>query len=147
MVLYNKIDWVIKKHLLERYMKKKGWDYKTPQILMMSIKYHDIDPQTGLFNILKKEGQVERIIEDDSVIRKYMDYAPEDTRAYFRSRSLKMYTKYIRSVNWDTIKFDIGDEKMKTIPLLNPLKGTKNMVEALFEKGLSVKDFIEELEG
>ena len=65
----------------------------------------------------------------------------------FRSRSLKMYTKYIRSVNWDTIKFDIADEKMKTIPLLNPLKGTKNMVEALFEKGLSVKDFIEELEG
>jgi len=147
MLLNDKIDWIIKKHLLERYMKKKNWDWNTPQILMMSIKYHDIDRKSGLFYILEKEGQVEKIIKDNEIIKRYMTHPPEDTRAYFRSQALKLYRSHIISVNWDKLKFDTGSDKLKTIPLMDPLKGTKKIVKGLFEKNLDIKEFIGELEG
>jgi Pup amidohydrolase len=146
LLLNDKIDWIIKKHLLERYMQKKNWNWKTPQILMMSIIYHDIDRKSGLYYILEKEGRVERIIKDEALIKRYIEHAPEDTRAYFRSEALKMYRNYIASVNWDRIKFDIGENKLKTIPLMDPTKGTKDKVEKLFKKKLDIRDFIKELE-
>jgi len=147
MILKDKIDWVIKKNLLERYMDKKGWNWKTPQIMMMSIIYHDIDRNSGLFNILDREGEITRIIEDESIIRNYMVNAPEDTRAYFRSKALKIYSDNITSLNWDRVRFDIGENKLKTIPLKNPLKGTKALVDGLFEEHLNIRDFIKKLGG
>jgi Pup amidohydrolase len=145
MILKDKIDWVIKKDLLDRYIEKRGWHYKSPQIMMMSIKYHDIDPKDGLFNILEREGRVTRIISDDSDIQKFIIDPPEDTRAYFRSKCLKQYREYISGLNWDILRFDTTEGKIKVVPLMNPLTGTKNMVHTLFERKLDIKDFIREI--
>jgi proteasome accessory factor PafA2 len=128
--LVRKLDWVLKLWLVNRYRKARDGAWDHPLLPVLDLQYHRVDNLEGLFYKLQRDGMAERVCNDDEIGR-YVDHAPEDTRAYFRSRCIQKYAREMFLLNWEVIGFDHGDVH-RMIPLLNPLKGTRQQFEDLF---------------
>ena len=112
----------------------------------LDIEYHDIDLRRGLYYRLEAEGRVERLLEDEE-IKRFVQRPPEDTRAYFRSECLRRYRDAITHANWDVLTFDCGEQRERKVPLADPLRGTREMVQDLLEASGDAKALLERLAG
>jgi proteasome accessory factor A len=142
--LSREIDWVIKLHLIEGFMERKGVDWSSPQVQMLDLQYHDLRPQKGLYYLLERQGQVERIAKDEEITAA-ITHPPEDTRAYFRGECLRRYGNEVFGVNWDSISFGIGDEPIKRVLMVEPLKGSRAFVEELLAHSRTAADLVKNL--
>ena len=59
---------------------------------------------------------------------------PERTRAYFRGSCVERYGEDIVAANWDSLIFDVGEEALKRVPMMEPLRGSKTMVGELLDQ-------------
>ena len=75
---------------------------------------------------------MERLTNDEEVARA-TTAPPETTRAYFRGRCLERFSSAIVAANWDSVVFDIGEDSLRRVPMMEPLKGTARHVDTLFE--------------
>jgi proteasome accessory factor A len=144
MELDSKIDWVIKKRLIEQFMSRKNLDWGDPQVQMLDLQYHDSRPDKGLYYLLERQGRVERIVSDDE-IHHAMYNPPRDTRAFFRGECLRRYPSEVFGVNWDSISFGLEDESIKRIMMAEPLKGTSEFVEELLERSDTAAALLENM--
>ena len=80
---------------------------------------------------------------DDDEIQRAMTEPPEDTRAYFRGRCLAQYASEVVAASWDSVIFDVGRESLVRVPMMEPERGTKKHVGALFDRCASAKDLLE----
>ncbi|MBS1105075.1 MAG: putative proteasome component [Deltaproteobacteria bacterium] len=144
MELRGEIDWIIKRALIEGFMERKGVDWGSPQVQMLDLQYHDLRPDKGLYYILERQGRVRRVVTDEEIERAVL-YPPEDTRAYFRGGCLRRYGTQVFGVNWDSISFGIGDEPIKRVMMIEPLKGSKQHVEALFNSSPTAAELVRNL--
>jgi proteasome accessory factor A len=117
----SRVDWVIKKALIESFLERKGLDWQDSQAQMLDLQYHDSRPDKGLYYMLERQGRVERIVEDHEIIHA-IHSPPETTRAYFRGECLRRYPDEVFGVNWDSISFGLGDEPIKRVMMAEPLK-------------------------
>jgi len=144
MELDDKVDWVIKKRLIERYMSRKNLDWADPQVQMLDLQYHDSRPDKGLYYLLERQGKVARIVSDEE-IQHAMYNPPRDTRAFFRGECLRRYPSEVFGVNWDSISFGLEDESVKRIMMAEPLKGTSEIVEELLERSDTAAALLENM--
>jgi proteasome accessory factor PafA2 len=144
MELADRIDWVIKKVMIERFMERKGVDWESAQVQMMDLQYHDIRPEKGLYHLLERQGQVRRVVTDGEIMRAITE-PPEDTRAYFRGHCLKRYGDQVFGVNWDSISFGVGDEPIKRVLMAEPLKGSKAHVAELLQRSRDAAELVRNL--
>jgi proteasome accessory factor PafA2 len=144
MELDGKIDWVIKKRLIERYMSRKSLDWSDPQVQMLDLQYHDSRPDKGLYYLLERQGRVERIVSDEEIQHAVYN-PPRDTRAFFRGECLRRYPSEVFGVNWDSISFGLEDESIKRIMMAEPLKGTSEFVEELLERSDTAAALLENM--
>jgi Pup amidohydrolase len=142
--LSTQLDWVLKLWLLNRYRHPRNCNWDHPMMRVLDLQYHRIDNPDGLFDRLEKDGVVTRLL-NDAEIERFIHQAPDDTRAWFRSRCIQKYAEEILFLNWEVVGFDHG-EIHRMIPLLNPLKGTREQFESLFEKAQSSRELISLLE-
>ena len=109
--LIGRLDWVTKKWLLDAFAESEGLDWEKPAdrtwLQSQDLEYHNIDPAEGLYSMLEQQGQVERLVTEEDVLRAMVD-PPRDTRAYFRGTSLQKFSNEVRSLNWDSIEFSVG---------------------------------------
>ena len=63
-----------------------------------------------------------------------MTEPPEDTRAYFRGRCLAQYASEVVAASWDSVIFDVGRESLVRVPMMEPERGTRKHVGALFDR-------------
>jgi proteasome accessory factor A len=144
MELRAEIDWIIKRALIEGFMERKGVDWGSPQVQMLDLQYHDLRPDKGLYYVLERQGRVKRVVTDAEIERAVL-YPPEDTRAYFRGGCLRRYGAQVFGVNWDSISFGIGDEPIKRVMMVEPLKGSKQHVEELFNSSPTAAELVRNL--
>jgi proteasome accessory factor A len=144
MELSSEIDWVIKKALIESFMERKSIDWGSPQVQMLDLQYHDLRPEKGLYYVLERQGRVRRVVTDEEIARA-VHYPPEDTRAYFRGGCLRRYGAQVFGVNWDSISFGIGDDPIKRVLMVEPLKGSKQHVDDLFASSPTAADLVRNL--
>jgi proteasome accessory factor A len=142
--LSDRIDWIIKKVMIERFMERKGVDWESAQVQMMDLQYHDIRPEKGLYHLLERQGQVRRVVTDGEIMRAITE-PPEDTRAYFRGHCLKRYGDQVFGVNWDSISFGVGDEPIKRVLMAEPLKGSKAHVADLLLRSKDAAELVRNL--
>jgi hypothetical protein len=91
-------------------------------------------------------GAMQRLFTDEEVTRAVTE-PPEDTRAYFRGRCLAKYAAEVVAASWDSVIFDVGRESLVRVPMMEPERGTKKHVGALFDRCPSAKDLLEVLTG
>ncbi|NLA34849.1 MAG: proteasome accessory factor PafA2 [Actinobacteria bacterium] len=122
------VDWVAKYRLLDAYRERHGLSWNDPRLRAMDLQYHDIRPDRSLAARLG----LERVVTEASVEAAVIT-PPESTRAYFRGRCISKYGEDVVTVNWDSIVLDAGEPHLRRIPMLDPLRGTREHVGALLD--------------
>ena len=144
MELDTRIDWVMKKRLIESYMDRKNLPWDASQVQMLDLQYHDSRPDKGLYYLLERQGKAERIVTDEEIQHAVYN-PPRDTRAYFRGECLRRYPREVFGVNWDSISFGLGDDSVKRIMMAEPLKGTSEIVEELLDRSDTAAELLENM--
>ena len=129
----DRLDWAAKYRLLLDYRDRDGLDWDAAKLRLLALQYHDIDPARGLFYKLQKAGRIRRLFAP-SEIEEAVTEPPARTRAYFRGRSVRKYGDALVAANWDSLVFDSGEETLKRVPMMEPLRGTKELVEGLLDR-------------
>lgn len=122
MELDGKVDWVIKRRLLESFREKHGLDWGAPELVEADMRYHILLPEEGSYYHLEREGKVERVLTDER-IREAMDEPPKTTRARFRGQFIKLANerKILCGVNWSYIQlYEPGRQLYLNLDPLNP---------------------------
>ncbi len=130
----RELDWVAKLGLLERYRDRDGLDWDHAKLHLVDLQYHDVRVEKGLYHQLVRSGRIDRLIADDE-IKDAVATPPADTRAYFRGMCLARFAPDIAAASWDSVIFDLpGHDSLQRVPTMEPLRGTKEHVGALFDR-------------
>jgi Pup amidohydrolase len=131
--LDGRLDWVTKLALLEAYRERDGIAWDDPKLALLDLQYHDVRPERSLYERLVRAGKVERLVEEADVTTA-MTQPPASTRAYFRGQCLARWPDAVVAANWDSLILDVGSDPLRRIPMMEPLRGTREHVESLFEE-------------
>ena len=98
-----------------------------------------------MYERLAAAGKVERLTTDAEVENAIME-PPVDTRAFFRGRCISRYPDAIAAASWDSVIMDAGRDTLQRIPMREPLKGTRDHVEALIDACRTAGELIDRLQ-
>jgi proteasome accessory factor A len=146
MLCATELDWVAKLRLIEGYREREALGWASPKLQLVDLQYADVRPEKGLYHRLVARGSMQRLLTAEEVTTA-MTEPPEDTRAYFRGRCLAKYAAEVVAASWDSVIFDVGRESLVRVPMMEPERGTKKHVGALFDRCPSAKDLLEVLTG
>ena len=139
MLCKDELDWVAKLALLEAYRDRDGLDWDHAKLHLVDLQYADIRFDKGLYHRLVRAGRMKRLLSDDEIMAAVQN-PPEDTRAYFRGTCLARYPGEVAAASWDSVIFDLpGQDSLQRVPTLEPLRGTREHVGALFDKSPTAK--------
>ncbi len=122
------IDWVAKKRLVDGLRDRHSMSPGDPRLRVIDLQYHDIRPAKSL----SLRAGLETMFTDEAIITAATE-PPRETRAYFRGRCLQRFPAAVAAANWDSVVFDLGVDPLRRVPMLEPLKGTAEMVDTLLE--------------
>jgi proteasome accessory factor A len=142
----DRLDWVAKKRLLEGYVHRDGLAWNDAKLRLLDLQYHDVDPERGLYHRLVRRGSIQRLFTDAEIARAVAD-PPDDTRAYFRGRCVRKFGSALVAANWDSLVFDTGEDALKRVPMMEPRRGTKDLVGDLLEQSDTPADLLRALGG
>ncbi len=142
----DRLDWAAKYKTLTSFRDRDGLEWDDPKLVMIGLQYHDVDPQRGLYYRLADRGQIRRLFTDDEVAAAVTD-PPPTTRAYFRGRCVAQYPESLVAANWDSLVFDTGEATLKRVPMMEPLRGTRDHVAELLDRAPDAAELIEALGG
>jgi proteasome accessory factor A len=146
MTLSGELDWVAKLSLLEGYRDREGLDWSAHKLQLVDLQYSDVRPDKGLYNRLVARGRMRRLVSDDEIERAVVE-PPVDTRAYFRGRCLSKFGTDVAAASWDSVIFDVGRDSLQRVPMLEPLRGTKQHVDALLARCETAAQLVDEITG
>src|SRR5215208_6057401 len=142
----DRLDWPAKLRLLEGYRSRDGLGWGDSRLHLVDLQYSDVRPDKGLYNRLVARGSMQRLLTDDEVTRA-MTSPPLDTRAFFRGECLRRYPSQVAAASWDSVVFDLGRENLVRIPTMEPLRGTREHVGALFESTSTAQELVDTITG
>jgi len=132
------VDWVAKKRILDAMQRRDNLEPGHARLRAIDLQYHDMNPQRCLAS---RVGLRTRVTQPDAITA--MTQPPVDTRAYFRGRCLQQWSNNVSSANWDSIVFDTGGALLQRVPMMDPFKGTKLLVDSVFSRAATVTDFLD----
>ena len=134
------VDWVAKKRLVDGYATRHGLQATDARLKAIDLQYSDLRRDRSL----AARCGLRTLVGDDSV-RTAIDAPPETTRAYFRGSCLAKFAPNIVAANWDSIVFDIGREPLKRVPMMEPLRGTKELTAGLIAASATAAELVAKL--
>ncbi|WP_375425247.1 depupylase/deamidase Dop [uncultured Friedmanniella sp.] len=131
--LADQLDWVAKLKLMESYRSRDGLGWDAPKLALIDLQYADVDPRRSLYAALVAKGLLRRLV-GPAEIERARTSPPEDTRAYFRGRMMDKFGSAVVAASWDSVIFDVpGRAALQRVPLLDPLRGTRQQVGAMID--------------
>jgi proteasome accessory factor A len=129
----GELDWVAKLKLMEGFRARDNLDWNSPRLQLIDLQYSDVRPDKGLYHRLVSRGSMQTLLDPEEITQA-MTVPPEDTRAYFRGECLRRYASEVAAASWDSVIFDVGQESLVRVPMLEPLRGTRKHVEGLLDR-------------
>ncbi len=126
----TEIDWAIKAKLIGAYANRHGLEWGSPQVAQLDLRYHDISPERGLFNMLERRGSAARVVADAD-IAEAVDAAPATTRARLRGRFVTAARDSGRDYTVDWVHLKLNDRSHQTILCKDPFKNDDERVDQL----------------
>jgi len=142
----DRLDWTAKLDILNEYRARDELAWDDAKLRLLGLQYHDVNPDKGLYHRLLARGRIDRLV-DDQAIAEAVVHAPETTRAYFRGECVARYGGSLVAANWDSLVFDTGEETLKRVPMMEPLRGTKERVGGLLDRSPDAAALIRALGG
>ncbi|MBD2760348.1 proteasome accessory factor PafA2 [Yimella sp. cx-573] len=135
------VDWVAKLQLLQGF-RDRGLEWSDPKLRAVDIQWSDVRADKGIFHKLAAAGRFEELVSADDVAAAVTE-PPADTRAYFRGRALSQFGANVAAASWDSVIFDVPERRtMQRVPMLEPLRGSKDHVGALFDAAGSADELL-----
>lgn len=132
------VDWVAKKRIIDAMKERDNLDSLHPRLRAIDLQYHDMNAARCL---ALRVGLQTRVSQE--AVQSAIATPPHDTRAYFRGMCLQNWSRHVSSANWDSIVFDTGGTQLQRVPMMDPFKGTKELVESVFSHASSVAEFLD----
>jgi proteasome accessory factor A len=130
--LWRQVDWIAKRRLIDEYRESRHLELSDPNVAMIDLLYHDIDPDRGLFYRLQASGLADRVVTDEA-IREAVLMPPQTTRARLRGAFVKRAKQQRRDYTVDWVHLKLNDQAQRTLTLKNPFKSHDERVEKLIE--------------
>lgn len=127
------IDWMTKRHLLERYQAKLGvTGFDDPRIRRLDLAFHDVT-RGGLRPSLEKAGVMKRLV-DEQTAEAACHIPPQTTRAKLRGDfvAAALDARKDFAVEWAAVRI-IDVERTRTVLLKDPFATTHPDVESIIE--------------
>lgn len=136
----GQVDWVAKLRLLDGFRERHDCEWDDPRLRALDLQYHDLRPGKSLAS----HAGLETLVSDaDAFIAK--TEPPLDTRAYFRGKCLQRFPESVVAANWDSMVFDVGDDPLRRVPMMEPTKGTAEHVGTLIEESKTAAELLQKL--
>ena len=134
------VDWVAKRRLVDGYARRHGLAGTDARLKAIDLQYHDMRVDRCL---ALRVGL--RTMCDPTAVENAITSPPESTRAYFRGRCLEKWPNEVVAANWDSLVFDVGNEPLRRIPMMEPLRGTRDLVGDLIDTSNNPRELINRL--
>ena len=134
------VDWIAKKRIVDGMQSRHGLSNGDSRLRAIDLQYHDMRADKCLasragLRTLVEASQVERAIR----------YAPDTTRAYFRGQCLERWPDQVVSANWDCLVLDVGRGPLRRVPMMEPLRGTKDLVGQICSESDTLLELLDRL--
>ncbi len=126
----REIDWAIKYSLIERYRAKRDLALSSPRVAQLDLAYHDISRTRGLYYLLERAGQVERVTHEPRVFEA-KNVPPQTTRARLRGEFIRKAQEKRRDFTVDWVHLKLNDQAQRTVLCKDPFKSVDDRVEKL----------------
>jgi len=126
----TEIDWVIKHKLIERYSAKHDLSLSSSRIAQIDLAYHDISRERGLFYLLQRRGQAERVASDLEIFQA-KSVPPQTTRARLRGEFIRKAQERRRDFTVDWVHLKLNDQAQRTVLCKDPFRSVDDRVEKL----------------
>lgn len=140
------LDWAAKLRLMEEYRARDGLPWSHPKLRLLDLQYHDVAPERSLHRRLIRAGRMDRLFTDEEVDRATTE-PPERTRAYFRGRVVGRFGDSVVAANWESLILDVGEAALVRVPMMEPLRGSRERVADLIDRSATAADLIRALGG
>jgi hypothetical protein len=134
------VDWVAKERLVTGYAERHGLRPDNAKLKAIDLQYHDMRADRCL---ALRAGLTTMI--DLADVRSAMTEPPTTTRAFFRGKCLAKWPDDIVAANWDSLVFDVGREPLRRVPMMEPLRGTSDVVARLIEQSATPAELLARL--
>ncbi|WP_116948708.1 Pup--protein ligase [Jiangella endophytica] len=128
----GEIDWVTKYRLIERYRAKHNMTLTHPRVAQLDLAYHDIHRGRGLYYLLEKRGQVQRVARDVEIFEA-KSVPPQTTRAKLRGEFIKRAQERRRDFTVDWVHLKLNDQAQRTVLCKDPFRSVDERVARLIE--------------
>ncbi len=132
MSLSRQLDWVAKYGLIEQYRRRHDLPLGHPRVLMLDLAYHDVMRDRGLYQVLARQGRVQRLLDDADIERARVE-APANTRAALRGRFIREAKAKRRDYTVDWVHLKLNDQAQRTVLCKDPFRSEDERVDRLIE--------------
>ncbi|GAB4100039.1 depupylase/deamidase Dop [Sinomonas halotolerans] len=141
------VEWLAKMRVLDGYRARDGLAWGDARLGLVDIQWSDVRPERGIARRLAARGALETLASDDAVAAAVVE-PPEDTRAWFRGKSIQRFPDGVASASWDSVVFAPPNSyRLQRVPTREPLRGTKALTGRLFEEHADLEGFLAALLG
>lgn len=117
MSLGDRIDWVMKRQIVDQYRDSEGLDWSDDSLHSIDLEYHNINPSTGLFYAMPS-----RRITTDLDILDAMTDPPQNTRAFGRSKIIAKILERKNPRNYAVDWSGISPDRAQYIDMHDPFQ-------------------------
>jgi proteasome accessory factor A len=126
----REIDWVSKLKLIERYQAKHDMSLSHPRVAQLDLAYHDVRRGRGLYALMEKRKQVDRIANDLQIFEA-KETPPQTTRARLRGEFIRHAQEKRRDFTVDWVHLKLNDQAQRTVLCKDPFRAYDERVERL----------------
>jgi proteasome accessory factor A len=126
----REIDWVTKLRLIERYQTRHELTMAHPRIAQVDLAYHDLRRNRGLYQVMEKRGQVDRVVGDLEIFEA-KETPPQTTRARLRGEFIRRAQEKRRDFTVDWVHLKLNDQAQRTVLCKDPFRAYYERVDRL----------------
>ncbi|MQA24218.1 MAG: Pup--protein ligase [Micromonosporaceae bacterium] len=126
----REIDWVAKKGIIDRYCAKNDLSMSSPRVAQLDLAYHDLRRGRGLYGLLEKRREVDRIATDLEIFEA-KETPPQTTRARLRGEFIRKAQEKRRDFTVDWVHLKLNDQAQRTVLCKDPFRAHDERVEKL----------------
>jgi proteasome accessory factor A len=123
--------------LIDAFRDRHDLSPTDPRLKAIDLQYHDLRSERSL----AKRAGLRSLVKDEDVQRAVVS-PPADTRAFFRGEMLRRWPNAVVAANWDSMVIDTGSGALVRIPMDEPGRGTKALVEQILGQSRDVNDVL-----
>ena len=128
--LERQIDWIAKRKLVEAFRERHKLPLAHPRIALMDLAYHDVNQRRGLYYILQRRGEAERMCDEEDIERATQE-PPQTTRAKLRGEFIRAAKRKRRDFTVDWVHLKLNDQAQRTVLCKDPFRSVDERVAKL----------------